>query len=1106
MIRTICHISDIHIRKIPTRNEEYSFVFNNLIKSLKSKQPDRIVIPGDLVHNYLDLQSEQIVLASKFLNNLAKIAPVRITRGNHDFRSSSKSRVDSVKAIVDVIANDNVVYFEKTGFFPDDNVMWAVWHHGEKNNNPWRTKEGKDILGISDRKFTTIDLFHDPVNGCKSTTGFEMKNKSYYKLSDFKGDYLFAGDIHKKQYLNKEKTQAYSGSLIAQDFSEGDEQFHGYLLWDIKNKTVDEISIHNDWSFKNIKLTPFTDFDELDIDIENPTKHMKGRIIWSTLPSTRNNDNERKVVEYLKDKYPNIIISHNNEFVEEDAIDLDEDTTIENITTQDVQHEIFKNYLQKIGVEEEVIEDIINLDIEITNNLTLEEITNIEWSVIKFGGTNFMSYENLHIDWRDMDGIFQITGKNANGKTTILKAISYILFGKTLETETRVKFGDSRFVNDKNGATFTDNYMVIEANGEYFGIKRRTDIETKKDGEIKGAPTKVSYYKLSSPDDEMNDENSIDSLTDDNKNKTQKKIDQIIGSYDNFMRVVMTTSDTLNRVLSNDMAVFIDSLLYDSGLDIFDKKLTAVKEYSKEINKKSRVSCNVEITNENIRKLKNENKTIEDEITDIETNKIPELKDKIKTGGKYILDLTKKLYKIDPEIQNLDVESTKEKIKEHQDDIDDLNKRKKILKDSIKPLKESYNAEELEKLQTKKEEHKQKEYDLKLKIKECNTEITDEEHKIEIINGKIHQLKKSGKEKKEEITELKQSKICPTCGQAMTEDHKKHIDLKIDEIKKTIHKYVDEIEKHEKTINTHNDVIAEIKEKIVTHENNKEKMSLEMEDILNKIGELTNDKNDVEKRKEFQNELDNIPMKIENKELQITSLNEKITNFDNSQKQIEQNKKINGTITRAEERLNTLKDEEGDINEDILVKKTKLNENALKISQNEQLIKEFKEQEYRDIVIEHYKKCVHREGIPKQLLSNNIIPKINRELEKILNTIPFKIWFDIDDLRPKLAYSNTPNAIIDAISASGKERTFASIVIKFALNQINVKSKPTIFLLDEIMGKLVDESVEEFIEILQTIKNRVKKMLVIEHTHEIFPDHIIDVTRSDKGISTAEIR
>jgi DNA repair exonuclease SbcCD nuclease subunit len=92
MINKICHIADIHIRKTPTRNDEYEKVFENLIESLKKERPDRIVIVGDLVHDYLDLQGEQLIMAHNLLNELSKIAPVRITRGNHDCRKKNLKR------------------------------------------------------------------------------------------------------------------------------------------------------------------------------------------------------------------------------------------------------------------------------------------------------------------------------------------------------------------------------------------------------------------------------------------------------------------------------------------------------------------------------------------------------------------------------------------------------------------------------------------------------------------------------------------------------------------------------------------------------------------------------------------------------------------------------------------------------------------------------------------------------------------------------------------------------------------------------------------------------------------------------------------------------
>jgi hypothetical protein len=1021
-------------------------------------------------------------------------------------RKKNLKRVDSVKAIVETLSDYDINYYDKTGFYDDDNITWAVWHHGDAKNNPWKTKTGKSILANPEQYFT-IDLFHDPISGCRSTTDFEMKSRSYYNINDFNGNLSFFGDIHNAQFLDSKQTKGYCGSLIEQDITEGDGAFHGYFLWDVEKLTAELVPIKNDYTHHNIKITPYTDFDDLDFEIENPTTFMKVRFIWGTLPQTRSKENERRVVEYIRSKHKNVTILHKNDFIESEEIEVSENINLENIVDDAVQQEIFKEFLTKIGTDEQMINDVLALDEEVLKEINIETETSVEWNVIKFGGTNFMSYANLDIDWRDMDGLFQICGINTAGKTTILKIISYALFGKTLETETRVKHGDIRFINNRNNANHCDTYLVIEANDEYYGIKRKTTIERMKDGSIKSVPTVLNYYLLASPDDEMNDNNVLEKLDEDKRIKTQGSINSIIGSYDNFMRIVMTTSDTLNRILSNDMAVFIDSLLFDSGLDIFDKKLEGWKVINKRNNEKSRVNCNIEQTSNQNANLRHEIANLQTEISDIETIKIPDVQQRIANGREFVENLTKKLYEIDNEIYNLDVDATKETIENHNKTINNHNERIKILQSSIVVLKDNYDVIRFNELIEKRDDHKQEVNDKKIQIKEEERNKSDYQHQIEIINGKLFTLKRDGLSKKEEIKRLKESKICPTCGQPLTDEHQEHININIKTIEDLMFGIADEIKLLQKDIETGwipliktcDDNIQNINNEIVN-------LGLDMENVLKEIGKITNDKNEVDSRKQYQIELDSIPTKIQNEELKIEILKSKLTNYDNCLKQIESNHKVDHGIVVAKERLISLENEFNGLKEDVYVRKTSVGDKLIKIKNNEILINEFKLQEYQDTVMNLYKKCVHRDGIPKQMLVNYIIPKINNTLQQILSVAPFKVWLDSDDLRPKLVYNNRPASIIDCIGASGKERTFSSVVLKFALNQINVKAKPTIFLLDEVMGKLDSEgSVDEFIEILQMIKLKMKKVLIIEHHAELNPDYMINVNLDDDGISNINI-
>ena len=647
---------------------------------------------------------------------------------------------------------------------------------------------------------------------------------------------------------------------------------------------------------------------------------------------------------------------------------------------------------------------------------------------------------------------------------------------------------------------------MLFRSGEYFGIKKKTEIIKNKSGEITSAPTTLSYYILATPDDEMNDETILEKLDEDRRIKTQKKIELIIGSYDNFMRVVMTTSDSLNRILSSDASIFIDSLLYDSGLDIFDKKLEGLKIYQKRVNEKPRVSCNVEFTNVENARLQQEIVVLEGEITQIETVKLPDIQNRIEIGRKYVEDLSKKLYKIDSEIYNLDVDKAREDISANKKNIVEIKAQEMRLKQSIIPLRETYDIEKLKLLLEQKDTHKTNEYNKKLEIKNLERLKSEEEHKIEIINGDIFKLKQDGVKLKKEITDLKNSKTCSQCGQIIEkQEHKDHIEKTVKDKEKEMYIIADKINiKQTVDIHEHQIIInKKINDIVKTNEIIKQ-ASLEMENILKEIGTLTNEKNDVEKRKELQIELNQIPTKIQNEELKISILEQKITSHENSLLQIEENKKIEKGIATAKLKLNELETEKTDENENAYIRKTNVGEKQLKIKNNEVLITDYKAQEYRDTVMNLYKKCVHRDGIPRQMLSNYIIPKINLTLENILSVAPFKVWLDLDDLRPKLKYNDRP-AIIDCISASGKERTFSSVVLKFALNQINVKAKPTIFLLDEVMGKLDEDSVEEFIEILQLIKNNMKKVLIIEQMANVNPDYIIETELDEDGISSLKI-
>lgn len=1119
MVNKIAHLADIHIMKNPSRELEYRDVFETLYQSLRNEKPDRIVIVGDFNNDYIEFQGEQLILASDVLRTLSQIAPLRIVRGNHDVRKGNLKRIDSVKAIVESLKLNDLIYYETTGFYDDDNITWAVWNYGDKKVSPWKLQQKN-----YNKENTTIDLFHESVNGATNVHGFELNAASNIKVSDFMGDMSFFGHIHKKQYLNKEKTKAYPSSLIAQKTDEGDDEFHGYLLWDVKTKKAKEVEIINNYMhFVNITVNVFTDFDDLDIDIPYDVKELRTRIIWNTLPSTKNKINEEKLKSYLNNKYPNITsIAHKKQFIEEDKIDVINEIENGLIFNQEVQERKFGEYLTKIGVEEDIINGVIELDRKIASRIEIEELTNVQWSLIRVFGKNFMSYDDFDIDLRDKDGLIQIIGKNGGGKTTIIKAISYVSYGQTLETETSKKFGDSRFVNNKTNLDYTRCGEIINVNNEFYGILRSTKIERNKAGEIKGSPTKVSYHLLKSADDELTNDNDINNLSEEGKRETQKKIDRIIGTYDNFKRIVITTSDTLNASLSSIKSEFIDSLLFDAGLDIFDKKLEEFKKYNTE-NVKMLVTCDVDKTNERISQYQQQITQTESEIVS-NNNEIDTIKNSIKIGGEFVQQLSSKLYQIDPEIYNMNLESVNNEKLLKQTQLVDLQNEENDLLVKINGLASEFDSEKYNELILKRDTAKERISAIKLDIKNIDNTILSEQHKIEIINGDIFRLTNSGKEKRTQYDTVetnqtnlsnalagKEDVLCPTCGQIIDKNNIEHLKAEIEKLGNQKNSLKQEMLDIAAQINVKRDleippiqtIIKECQEKIISLDAEINELNVQNETLLGGIGELVNIKNDVEKRNELLTECNKIPLKRENIQLNISMLNTKITNYNNQQIQIEENKKTNQKIEQASIKLNTY-------NETLVKSINTLNEKKniiigleTNIKQSLELIDTFKKQQIEESINTNYKKCIHRDGIPKQMLITQIIPKINKEMAIMLENSNMSVWLDIDDLNLKMCYNSHPEAIIDAISASGMERTFTSIPYKIALNKINAKSKPNFFLLDEIMGKLVDECVDEFIDLLRLIKKSMKLIFIIEHNHEVEPDYVIQVKKINE-ISNCE--
>ena len=362
-VKYIIHMADIHIRLVD-RHQEYNEVFDNLYNNLREldeniKKQAVIVICGDILHQKNILSPEVIYHTKAFLTNLGKILPTLIIAGNHDANLANRNRLDSLSVMTNGVKG--LYYLKDTGVYKFGNVVFGVSSVFDEYKNLFINGETLDM-----KTHHKVALYHGAVNGCKSSTGFKLSGVSHRAFKGF--DYVLLGDIHQYQYLNKQKTMAYSSSLIQQNFGETLDR-HGYLLWDLDNGESKYVNIQNQYGFKTFYLRKISDIDAVNNslysgicprnNIKIPAKCNIRFVICNNLINF-----DKDILE-IKTKYPDYYYS----IMTKIGVDINLDTKL-NSDTDDFYDNNISNQNNVISKLETKTESL--LDIETQNKYICE--------------------------------------------------------------------------------------------------------------------------------------------------------------------------------------------------------------------------------------------------------------------------------------------------------------------------------------------------------------------------------------------------------------------------------------------------------------------------------------------------------------------------------------------------------------------------------------------------------------------------------------------------------------------------------------------------------------------------------------------------------------
>ena len=508
----IYHISDIHIRNTEEHKKIYEHVFTNLFKYLKSvkNKNSLIVITGDILHNKDKLTSTGEEICINFFAELSTIMDTVIIPGNHDFNEKNNTILDSISIILYKRTFKNLYYLKDSGVYRFNNILFGVSSLIDKKFVKANEIE-EDGLKIA--------LYHGAVSNSKNSKGFEFSENSITKFDGY--DLALLGDIHFHQYLNEEKTIAYSSSLISQNFSETDIN-HGVLVWNLKDKTSEYKIISNDYQFSEINIKKEDTYYQNKLSLNDKLilpKYAKLKITYENC----NQENYNTIINIIKYNNPNVNIVHNklisNINIKKESKSTPNDNSLKSVIDNEIK-EIPEKYQKNV---EKILYSELKNSIQIID-------TKLNWKLISLTFSNMFTYgkDNI-IDFTKLtfDEITGLFGPNSSGKSSLVDILLFSLFDDY-----------SRNNQDKHKIL---NGTIINTNENYFSCCVRFLInnnfyEISKAGKRKKAKaqftfdsfdfTKYDFYKI------VNDENI--SLNGVDRIETLSIITKLIGTYNDF--------------------------------------------------------------------------------------------------------------------------------------------------------------------------------------------------------------------------------------------------------------------------------------------------------------------------------------------------------------------------------------------------------------------------------------------------------------------------------------------------------------------------------------------------------------------------------------------
>jgi len=971
-LKYIHHISDIQIRNLK-RHTEYEEVFERTYEEVKKHKDNAVVyIGGDIAHSKTEMSPELVDQLSRLFKNLADICPTILIAGNHDCNLNNRSRMDVLSPIVNNLQHSDLHYLKDSGVYKCADTKFVVWDVWEKEDD---YIEAKDFEGE-----TKIVLFHGTVDKSETDLGFFLP--SDVKIAKFDGyDMGLLGDIHKRQHLNKEETISYCGSLVQQNHGEG--LSHGYLLWDVPKRTSEYIEVPNDYGYYTINI------DDGKVP-ECPDIPQKARLrvrVANTTPSQL-----KKAMSLIHSKYgiKEVSVTKTDSIYSTEKV-RGQHIAVGNVRDSDYQYNLIEEYLKTNHfVDEDTLIDIKKINEELNGRLPEDDVNRgVSWQVKKFEFDNMFSYgEDNVVDFTKLSGIVGLFAPNAQGKSSLLDALSFCLFDRSSRAYKAINVLNNKKDWFKCKAT-------LEVEGVEYFIER--DAKKQSNGHVK---VNVEFYTY-------DDANEKVSLNGDQRRTTDVNIRRLIGTYDDFVMTALSLQTNSTVFIDKTQKERKDLLAQFMGIGVFDQLYTLASDEIHDVSAllKSFKNNNYDVDLADIKNSLSEDKK---KFKKLDVQRKELLAEK-KECDKEIIGLTKQLRKVD----------------ETADSISELEERKASLNNDLTLTDETFG-----KLKTLSEQYKVEETELTEKISIYKENEVDkkfaqfEQYSLEKSNHQIEidKLKIEVQHKLDKIDKLGNLEHDPDCTYCMSNPFT--LDAietkeKLNEDKTLADTFLKKSSELDSIINGLSHITA--------HKN-------QMDSCINNFNLLTSNISKTDSEQKLTTE------RKKNLISQLAIIEDKINLYHEQEKDIIFNKDLYNSIDFEQNKSDNLEIEIEELDKKLQTANGEvkvLETNRRNILSN---IKKVEELEGRYAAYQYYMDAIKRDGIPYELISK-ALPTIEGAVNDILaQIVDFSMILEMDGKNINCYIVYDDDNIWPLELSSGMERFISSLAMRVGL--INVSNLP----------------------------------------------------------------